>query len=392
MDNNSEFNCDVAIIGAGPAGSTLAYFLAQKGFKTVLIDKEKFPRKKVCAGGLPIKVLSILPFDISSVIEKEIYEVTLTHKLKGKYKRVCPKPLLYTVDREKFDDFLVQQAIKIGAGFLEGQKVKTIELEGNTWTVKLADGVIRASVLVGADGATSFVAKTLALKPSDCFHMGLQYEVPSRLLKNANCLERGIVIDWGWSKDTYGWIFPKKTSAYIGVQGPLRNGKQLRIYLDNFLRSHGVSPKDLVLNGHLIPHRTCRSAISEQRSLLVGDAAGLVDYWTGEGIYHSIKSSQIAAKQISRFIDGKIPLKEYEMAINKEIMPEIKTSYQFSKVFNYLSAVAFKIIREHDYPWDIFCRIMRGDRTFLDIKKRFRPDIFFSKVLIKSHRGYLGER
>jgi geranylgeranyl reductase family protein len=392
MNNEKEYNYDVAIIGAGPAGSTLAYFLSHAGIKTVLIDKESFPRKKVCAGGLPIKVLGILPFDISSVIEKEIYEVTLTHKLKGDYKRVCPKPLLYTVDREKFDDFLVQQAIKAGAIFLDGRKVETLDLEGNTWTVKLADSVISASVLVGGDGATSFVAKTLSLKPSDRFHMGLQYEVPVSLLRNANCLERGIVIDWGWSKDTYGWIFPKKTSAYIGVQGPFRDGKQLKIYLDSFLCSHGVSPKGLVLNGHLIPHRTSASAISTQRSLLVGDAAGLVDYWTGEGIFHAIKSSQIAAKQISRFIDGKIPLNEYEMAINKEIMPEIKTSYQFSKVFNYLSALAFKTIREHDYPWDIFCRIMRGDRTFLDIKKRFRPNIFLSKLLIKGCRGHLGKK
>jgi len=390
--NNSEHNFDVAIIGAGPAGSSLAYFLGKAGFKVILVDKDKFPRNKVCAGGLPIKVSNILPFDISSIIEREIYEVTLTYKLKKNYKRVCPKPLLYMVNRERFDDFLVQQAIKAGVDFFEERKVDALSIEGNTWSVKMADKAITASILVGADGATGFVAKRLSLKPSNHFHIGLQYEVPIHLFKNAKCLERGIVIDWGSLKDSYGWIFPKKEIASIGVQGPIKNGKQLRIYLDDFLRYHGISPENQILEGHLIPHRTNNTAISARRALLIGDAAGLVDYWTGEGIFYAIKSSQIAARQIIGFFKKEISLDEYEKAINEEIMPEIKTSYQFSKIFNNLSLLAFKIIREYDYSWDIFCRIMRGDRTFFDMKKRFRPDILLSKILIKSRRSHLEKK
>ena len=78
---------DVAIIGAGPAGSFLAYCLVRSGLKVVVVDKEIFPRRKVCAGGLPPKVMTVLPFDVTPVIEKRIARVALTHKLREGFSR-----------------------------------------------------------------------------------------------------------------------------------------------------------------------------------------------------------------------------------------------------------------------------------------------------------------
>lgn len=386
--DKTEYSCDVAIIGAGPAGSTLAYFLVQKGFKAILLDKEIFPRNKVCAGGLPVKVLNILPFDIGSVIEREIYEVTLTYKLKKAFSKDYVKPLLYMVNRERFDNLLVQEARNVGANFLEGQKIEMLSLNGSVWTIRTSENIIKAQILVGADGANSFVAKELSLKPSNHFHVGLHSEVPISLFKQPKCLERGIVLDWGMHKDCYGWIFPKQKIASVGVHGPVKLGKQLKKYLDDLLESYGISPQDQKITGHLISHRTRESSISKSRALLVGDAAGSVDYWTGEGIYYAISSAQIAASQIMKFLDGQTKsLSSYTDAINEKIMPEIKTSYEFSKVFNCLSSLAFTILRKYIYPWDVFCRIMRGDRTFLEMKRRFRPDIMLRKLFFKSQRG-----
>ena len=387
--DNSKHDFEVAIIGAGPAGSALAYFLGKAGIKVILLDKAKFPRNKVCAGGLPVKIVKILPFDISPVIEREIYEVTLSYKLTRDYRRGCAKPLLYMVNREKLDFFMIQQAVKSGVDFEEEQTVKALSREGNTWTVKMADKTITASVLVGADGATSFTAKSLSLKPANCAHIGLQYEVPLHLFKNAESLERGIVIDWGSFEDSYGWIFPKKEIASIGVQGPVNIGKQLKIYLDDFLRHCGVSPENQRLRGHLIPHRTVKSALSANGALLIGDAAGLTDYWTGEGIFYAVKSAGIAARQIRRFLEKEMSLDEYEKAIDKEMMPEFATAYQFSRIFNHISPLAFRVLEKSNYQWDIFCRIMRGDRTFAEMKKSFRPDILLGKILFKSRRSCL---
>ncbi len=382
---------DVAIIGAGPAGSTLAYFLAQSGARVILVDREKFPRKKACAGGLPQKVLDILPFNISPVIEREIFQVTLTHKFGGEFTRSYDKPLIYTVNRKRFDDFLVQKAKSLGVEFLESQKIVTLSSENGSWILPTTDRIIKATILVGADGANSFVAKQISLNPPDIFHIGLHVEIPIRSIRKTKYLDRAITLDWGVFKDSYGWIFPKGEMVSIGVKGPANLGKQLKLYFYDLLRHHGISSENQNLSGHLIPHRISKRRISEKRALLVGDAAGLVDFWTGEGIFYAIKSSKMAAKQIKRFLDGQqASLDSYETAVNQEIMPEITTSYQFSKLFNYLSPLAFKVIRKYDYPWDIFCRIMRGDRTFLEVKKRFRPDILFKKLFFKNRRGNLG--
>lgn len=273
MDNIG-YNCDVAIVGAGPAGSTLAFDLSQAGFKVILLDKEKFPRNKVCAGGLPVKVLNILPFDISSVIEREIYEVMLTYKLKNRFSRGYIKPLLYMVNRERFDHLLVQEARNSGAQFLEEQNIELLNFNGDMWTIKASGNIIKTQTLVGADGANSLVARELSLKPSNRFHVGLHAEVPISLFRQPKCLERGIVLDWGMHKDCYGWVFPKQEIASVGVQGPIKLGRQLKTYLEDLLKSCGISPQDQRIIGHLIPHRTGESSISKSRALLIGDAAG----------------------------------------------------------------------------------------------------------------------
>jgi len=109
---------DVAIVGAGPAGSSLAYRLAGEGFDVVLIDKEPFPRKKICAGGLPPKVLKFLPCNISPVVQNEVFQVNISHELRDELVRSYEKVLIYTVNRERFDEFLVRQAEVAGADFL----------------------------------------------------------------------------------------------------------------------------------------------------------------------------------------------------------------------------------------------------------------------------------
>jgi len=377
---------DVAIVGAGPAGSSLAFWLAQAGLKVILIDKEHFPRKKVCAGGLPNKVLDILPFDIRPVIEKEIFQVNLVYKLQEEFTRSYHKALVHTVNREIFDDFLVQKGKSIGVEFSDDQRIIRLNFEKDYWTVATSDKTIKAKVIVGADGANSFVAKNIGLNPIDFLDIGIQVEIPIQLMKKD--LNGTIALDWGSIRNGYAWVFPKNNLLSIGVKGPAILGKQLKAYLLEVLSYFQIKTENFNLRGHLVPHRISKKPISREQALLVGDAAGMVDYWTGEGIFYAIKSSQLAAQQIERFFGGdQKAFENFEIAVNKEILPELITSYHFSRIFNYLSPMAFRIIRKYDYPWDVFCRIMRGDRTFVEVKKRFRPDIFLRKLLFRSQRA-----
>ena len=120
----------------------------------------------------------------------------------------------------------------------------------------------------------------------------------------------------------------------------------------------------------------------------MGDAAGLADFWTGEGIFSAVHSAHLAARQILRFFRGEArALTGYQARVDREITPELTAAYQFAKVFNCIGLLAFRCLERYDYPWEVFCRVMRGDRSFEEIKKRCRPDILFRKLLVKSARN-----
>lgn len=382
--------CQVAIIGAGPAGATLAYELLQGGLAPVLIDKAAFPRAKVCGGGLTIKALEFLPPDLGKILENEIRQVTLSYGLQHTFTKTSPQPLMYTVDRQRLDAALVDRVRRAGGEFRDGERVKQI-MPGpdDTFIIATSTGSLKARVLVGADGARSLVAASTGLQPVDVLHLGLQVEVPQSLIRpGADDFNRTIYLDLGSMPHGYAWGFPRDDLLVTGVGGLLHQGAQLKDYLARVLSHLGVADQRLPLAAHLIPHRIAPKAIVRGRVLLLGDAAGLTDFWTGEGICYALASAHLAARHILRFFQGEAAaLDDYQAEVDRQIGPELAASRQFSRLFNYLGRLAFGSLKHYDYPWEVFCRIMRGERSFVEIKKRFRPDIFFRKLLVKSSRN-----
>jgi len=381
---------EVAIIGAGPAGATLAYELLQGGLKPFILDKAVFPRIKVCAGGLTIKALKFLPPDLGPVRENEISQVQLSFNLGRAFTKAWHQPLLYTVARQRFDAFLVERVRQAGGEFGEGERLETITAGQNvSYTLVTSRRLITARVVVGADGARSRVARGAGLQPVDFWHLGLQVEVPRNLLgKRALEFTRTICLDMGTMADGYAWIFPRGEVLLVGVGGPVHQGPQLKRYHARLLSHLGQGEQSFPLAAHLIPHRVTPQPIMRGGVLLVGDAAGLADFWTGEGIFSALHSARLAARQILRFFRGEAgALTDYQAQVDREITPELAASYQFSKLFNYLGPLAFRCLERYDYPWEVFCRVMRGERSFGEIKKRCRPDILFRKLLIKSDRN-----
>jgi geranylgeranyl reductase family protein len=378
---------DVAITGAGPAGSTLAYQLATSGIRTCIIDKEAFPRKKVCAGGVTPKIVNISPFDISSVIRNEVSTVRLTHKMKKEFERSHPVPLLYTVVRETFDDFLLRNAVDAGTVFKENARVEKVSFAGGCYAIITGKGEVRAGILVGADGAQSITARNMGVNPIDVRHMAIQIEVPLEKIFRPGSVGQTISLDWGFIKDGYGWLFPNGNFVSIGVMGPSNLGRSVKCYFAEWVKYFGLKPEEFKVHAQNIPHRLSRRPITSGRALLIGDAAGLADFWTGEGIYYAVESARIAAGQIKQLLNGdRASLQEYETIINETILPELEASYSLSRLFNYSSLCAFHAIKKYSYPWDVFCRTMRGDRSFSEIKKRLRPDVLMQKILFKRRR------
>ena len=338
---------EVAIIGAGPAGATLAYELLQGGLKPLILDKAVFPRVKVCAGGLTIKALKFLPPDLGPVLEDEIRRVQLSFNLGRAFTKAWHQPLLYTVERQRFDAFLMERVRQAGGEFGEGERLEQITPgPGDSSTLITSRRLIKARVVVGADGARSRVARGAGLQPVDFWHLGLQMEVPRHLMrKSASEFTGTIFLDLGTMADGYAWVFPRGEVLVIGVGGPLHQGPQLKRYHARLLSHLGLGEQSFPLAAHLVPHRVTPRPIMRGRVLLVGDAAGLADFWTGEGIFSALHSAHLAARQILRFFRGEAgALTDYQARVDREITPELTASYQFSKLFNYLGPLAFRCL------------------------------------------------
>jgi geranylgeranyl reductase family protein len=380
---------EVVIVGAGPAGATLASELLRGGLQPLIIDRAIFPRVKVCAGGLTTKTLKFLPPDLGPVLENEIRRVQLSFNLGRAFTKGWQQPLLYTVARPRFDAFLMERVRQAGGEFSEGERLEEISPgPGDSYNLVTSRRRLRARVVVGADGARSRVAHVAGLQPVDFWRLGLQAEVPRDLAgQSAPESARTIALDLGTVADGYAWVFPRGEVLLVGAGGPVRQGPRLKDYHGRLLSRLGLEASRFPVAAHLIPHRITLRPIVRGRVLLVGDAAGLADFWTGEGIFSALHSAHLAARQILKFLRGAAgALTDYQSRVDREIAPELTASYQFAKIFNHLGSLAFTCLKQYDYPWEVFCRVMRGDRSFGEIKKRCRPDILITKLLVKSAR------
>jgi len=358
---------DVLIIGTGPAGSVCAYEIKKTcpDLAVLLIDKEKIPRYKVCGGGVQIKSAKILPFDIESVIEDVIFGIIFSYKCKKWFMRTYDEPLIYNVMRDRFDAFLTQKAQEIGALLLDGCTVKKIEIEKGKVLVKTDKSFFSGDILIGADGAGGITAKSLGLMQNTSFSIAIESEVnvAAEVLKKYKGF---ITIDCGTLKSGYAWIFPKSDHLSIGAGTSKEYAVFLKEYYKQYLRYQNIGFYNTVsFKGFLLPHRQSGSDIQTQNVLLVGDAAGLVDAFTGEGIYYAIRSAQLAASSVIKKLKGhKNDLKDYQNAVDQELMPELISAQQLLKLFNLAPRVTLKLLQSSDSFWQAICKILRGEKTY----------------------------
>ena len=145
---------DCIIVGAGPAGATAAYNLAKTGKSVLVIDKASFPRYKPCGGGVSPAIAQWFDFDFVPVINNTVTQVKYTWKfddpIEVELQGVTP---MWMVRRDQFDNFLLKQALTIGAELKDNTTVTAIDLQGDHWQVKTTNGTFSASYLIAADGA-----------------------------------------------------------------------------------------------------------------------------------------------------------------------------------------------------------------------------------------------
>jgi geranylgeranyl reductase family protein len=363
-------NYDVIVVGAGPAGATLAYELARRGVGVLLLEKVKLPRYKCCAGGLTSKTVKLLDFDISEVVEDVVHKVSFTFNLGSPYLGQHSQPLIYTVMRDAFDYFLVQKAQQLGAALMDGQKVTQIQGSADWVEIATVDNIFRSRLVVGADGAYSVVARELGMARDREYVAAIESEtvVPEEELAK---WKSRVQADLGCVPGGYAWVFPKRNHLSIGVGCLASKARQLSHHHQKFLNSLSIGNYTITKSSsHLIPTCTKGRLVWQDKALLLGDAAGFADPLTGEGIYNAILSAQLAAPVIENsLVHGKVKLEDYQEAVDERIVSELRTARVLSKFFVRFPHLAFEMLKRSDGAWKTGCGLMSGELQYTDIKK-----------------------
>jgi flavin-dependent dehydrogenase len=195
------------------------------------------------------------------------------------------------VDRERFDQALVDAATAAGAEFRDRVRVRALD-ESDEVVVRTDSGELRARVVIGADGASGVAGRHVGVRIARA-DLGLEVELEDTGEEWA----RRIHLDWGRDPGTYGWVFPKDGHLTVGVIERKGRGEHTRAYLDRFVAGLGLQDRRVLRSsGHLTRWREPGSPVRRGRVLVAGDAAGLLEPWSREGISFALRSGDLAGQ------------------------------------------------------------------------------------------------
>jgi len=402
-------NYDVIIVGAGPAGSTAAFFLAKKGYKVLLIDKHKFPRFKPCGGGIPIATFKRFSYlEKYDLVDSYCYGGFIhSPSLKYSIEAHSEKPILAMVLREKFDNGLVKIAQENGAEFFDGKKVKDVNIFQDKVMITLDNDIkISSDVVIGADGVSSIVAKKIGLAPQQkkvnvCIFQ--EYKLGEQILDKIATTQRFSHVHFMYKNiPGYAWLFTKKDSINIGIGQfiPYQKFVKQKISLNNTFKSYFdlLKQEKLIpdylkigkLKGGCIPINTLKQTYSD-RALICGDAAGFINPVSGGGIQFAMISAENAAMILEdAFKNDNFKssfLSRYQNLWMNEFGKDFQTLLRFSRIYLLQAERFIKIASKDKRLGNIMLNYLYGDTHLY--KNRRRLLIYYISDRIKDVFGLI---
>ena len=355
---------DVAVIGAGPAGLAAASAAAAAGARTIVLERAEHPRYKTCGGGLIGASRAAAGGLIDVPARDEIRSATITLRGGQEYTRSHGEPLLAMVVREEFDAALLKRAEENGAQVRQRAQVRAIDQADGHATARLADGTeVAAKVIVGADGSSGVTARHVGAE-FDQVDLGLELEiaVPDEIARQ---WKGRVLLDWGKIPASYGWVFPKGDRLTVGVIAARGQGEATKAYLREFVDRLGLAGYEAVQDsGHLTRCRCDNSPLRKGRVIVAGDAAGLLDPWTREGISFALRSGALAGEHAAKGdVDG------YVTAINATLVPEMRAGRTLLTAFTRHTGTFHKGLSTPK-GWRAFAKMCRSEMSLSELVAR----------------------
>jgi geranylgeranyl reductase family protein len=315
---------DAIIIGGGVAGTSAAYFLAKGGKNVLLLEKETLPRYKTCGGGVISRISEILPYEINTAVDKRMYTADIfdhVNNLSFHVKR--NEPIINMTMRENLDYFMLEKAYEENATYNSEETVTDIHQTSEYVEVVTEKEKYSAKFVIAADGASGITVRKLGMQKNIKKIPALEHEI-SVDNNQLDIHSRTARFDFGFVPAGYAWVFPKKEHLSIGLFTMNGLGVSPRQYLDKYINMLGIKDiKEEKKHGYYIP-LYMKKEFTNGRILLVGDAAGLTDPITGEGISYAIESGKCAAEAILKGgNDIDIVIESYQQNL-KGIVTELK--------------------------------------------------------------------
>jgi geranylgeranyl reductase family protein len=349
---------------------------ASQGRRVVLVERFRIPRYKTCAGGLIGVSMKTLPDGITPPVRATATSFTFSLRGTLEKTRSSEIPLVNLVQRDEFDALLVDAAKAAGAVVYDNTMVTQLAADADTVRITTRNrGEICARIVVGADGSAGRSSAYVGVV-CDQVDLGLEVELATPGDRSGEWTDR-ILVDWGSIPGAYGWVFPKGDRLSAGVIAARGNPDLTRAYLNDFLARLKLDHLEpVVSSGHLTRCRAHDSPLYRGRVLVAGDAAGLLEPWTREGISYALRSGSMAGRAAARAsaatsaTEVHSAMAAYADEVRSMLEPEMDTGRMLMRAFTRHPRAVHMAMITWPKAWDIFVRTISGETGFADITKR----------------------